>query len=138
VTGFVGVPAEEFSFTFIFDSPVDQAVSAVVDAAFLGKFFVLFSLGVAPSQGPADLATWRSGRDLRRPFREGAGWQAAMPASHILSETGVSDRAAPAAGSRCRSAGWRCERLVGSEAVRKLPLLVQQRHPPPTSTPPKR
>jgi hypothetical protein len=43
VTGILSIQDEAFDFTYTFDSPVDQAVSTVVDAAFVGKFFVLFS-----------------------------------------------------------------------------------------------
>ncbi len=43
VTGILSIQDEAFDFTYTFDSPVDQAVSTVVDASFAGKFFVLFS-----------------------------------------------------------------------------------------------
>jgi uncharacterized protein len=43
VTGIRSIQGGTFDFTYTFASPVDQAVSAVVDAAFVGKFFVLFS-----------------------------------------------------------------------------------------------
>ncbi|WP_020574468.1 hypothetical protein [Actinopolymorpha alba] len=43
VTGIRSMQGGTFDLTYTFDSPIDQAVSVIVDTAFVNKFFVLFS-----------------------------------------------------------------------------------------------